>query len=163
MPEACYRACLSFNIWHPGFHAGLSTSLTQSFLVLDVQALWHLQKGTQDVPELLASQAETDRVGSTGKDHKLAVLYRKLAEEVEQILLSGDAVFPAHDEHRRFHLQRVDDGQPRGYIEIGPGGNGIADFNSASTMASATAGSDVPGLSRVKMLRIISRSRGRRL
>jgi hypothetical protein len=57
--------------------------MRHSFLAPSIQAHWHVQKGAHNVPELLAVQAESNRVGRTRKDRNVSVRYRKLPEEVE--------------------------------------------------------------------------------
>jgi len=97
--------------------------------MLKVQALGHLQKAAHDVPELVAIQAESNRVGGCGKDGKLTIRYREFLVKIEKIRFGCDAiVFPTRDEHRRQYLQWINDRQSRRHIQIRASRRSVTEF-----------------------------------
>jgi hypothetical protein len=64
------------------------------------------------MPELCAIGPKSYRMGRPGKHNELPILDRKLAKEVEQIVLARNAVrFATGDQHRRRYLQWINKGQ----------------------------------------------------
>lgn len=53
---------------------------------------WHFQKAAYNMPELIAIETESNRMGGARKDNELTIWHRKLLKKIKQILFSGDAV-----------------------------------------------------------------------
>src|SRR3979411_2359386 len=84
-----------------------------------VEAWWRFEERPHHMPELFAVGPKSDRMGSTRKHYKLAILDGNLPGEVEHSVLGRDAViFATGDQHRRRHLQRINQGQIGRHVEV---------------------------------------------
>ena len=116
------------------------------------------------MPQLTARETERDRVGRAREHDELTIGIRQTTVKLEEVFLGRDAiVLASYQQDRRLHAGRIDHGEIRGHVEVGAGGDAVAEHELGIGERLRHPGSDVPGLSRVKMERIMSRPRGRRL
>ena len=115
------------------------------------------------MPVARSRKAERERMGGPGNDRELPVGMGKRLVEVEKVVeRCNPVVLPADQKNWREHLLGIDEREIGRHIEVGAGRDRVAERHFRIGQCVRDCGIAGARLSRVMMLLIMSRPRGRR-